>query len=129
VDVDAVLAAQSVVRDAVRADSVSSAHDIAEGGLLVAVAECCLAGDAGAILELEPTAEDVSTQLFGEAPGGFVVSGERAALEALGDRSVPVRILGEVGGDVLQVAAGTTTVAATLAELRTAHGALAALFA
>jgi phosphoribosylformylglycinamidine (FGAM) synthase-like enzyme len=51
------------VRDGVRSGALSSAHDIAEGGIAVALAECCIAGGIGATLKaaggLEP---------FGEAP-------------------------------------------------------------
>ncbi len=47
VDLGAVRAAQAAVREAVRAGLLSSAHDIAEGGLAVALAECCLAGGVG----------------------------------------------------------------------------------
>ena len=36
------------VRDAVRSGALKSAHDIAEGGLAVALAECCIAGGVGA---------------------------------------------------------------------------------
>ena len=57
IDLDAVIAAQAAIRDAVRAGALSSAHDIAEGGLAVALAECCLAGRLGAELELAPPAE------------------------------------------------------------------------
>ena len=39
--------------------------------------------------------------LFGEGSGGFLVSGERAALEALGGV-----FLGEVGGSTIEIAAG-----------------------
>ena len=42
----------AAVRDAVRAGALSSAHDIAEGGLAVALAECCLGGGLGAQVEL-----------------------------------------------------------------------------
>lgn len=119
-----------VVREAVRAGAVSSAHDIAEGGLLVAVAECCLAGGLGAELPalvgaavgdangLDATA---AARLFGERRGGWIVSGSRAALEAL---ELPVEVLGTVGGDAL-----TVDIAAWgLAELREAHASLAPLF-
>ena len=51
-DLDAVRAAQIAVRDAVRAGTLSSAHDIAEGGLAIALAECCLAGRVGGEVEL-----------------------------------------------------------------------------
>jgi phosphoribosylformylglycinamidine (FGAM) synthase-like enzyme len=125
-DVAAVLAAQAAVREAVRAGAVRSAHDIAEGGLAVALAECCLAGGVGAEVTLGDV-PDVTAALFGEGPGGFVVSGAAAALAELAARA-PVRMLGTVGGGELTVAAGAVTVRATLAELTTEHGALAALF-
>jgi len=77
VDVASVREAHANVRDAVRSGRLSSAHDIAEGGLAVALAECCLAGRLGARVEV-PEGLDV----FGEAPGtGFVVSGPAEALE------------------------------------------------
>ena len=70
--------------------ALASAHDIAEGGLAVALAECCLAGGLGAEVALgeaggarrgggagaEPLAGvDAREALFGEGPGGFLVSG------------------------------------------------------
>jgi phosphoribosylformylglycinamidine synthase len=127
-DVMTVVAAQAAVRDAVRAGALSSAHDIAEGGLAVALAECCLAGSYGAAVEL--------SDLFGEGPGGFVVSGPAQAVRGLGKR-VRVQVIGKVGGEQLRIeisgeaAAGGTAVAAmtiTLAELSEAHSRLAELF-
>ena len=124
IDLPAVRAAQEAVREAVRAGALSSAHDVAEGGLLVAVAECCLAGGRGATLDLGPAAgDDPLVSLFGEGPGGFVVSGPRAALDDLG-----ALVVGTVGGDALSVTAGGAALSVDLGELRTAHGALATLF-
>src|SRR5271168_5045422 len=77
-DLDAVRAAQLAIRDAVRAGSLASAHDIAEGGLAIALAECCLAGGIGAEVELGEVFRGPIPRpavLFGEGPGGFVVSG------------------------------------------------------
>jgi phosphoribosylformylglycinamidine synthase len=127
-DVAAVRSAQEAVRDAVRAGELSSAHDVAEGGLLVAVAECCLAGDVGAVLDLGDASGGAAARLFGEGPGGFVVSGPEDALRRLGER-VPLEVLGRVGGDALDVTAGAERITCPLAELREAHGALAPLFA
>ena len=128
VDIPALRAAQEAIRDAVRAGSLSSAHDVAEGGFLVAVAESCLAGDVGVSLKLGPN-DELERSLFGEAPGaGFVVSGPREALDSLAQH-VALDVLGTVGGDVLDVTAGDEVhITATLAELQAAHGALAALF-
>ncbi len=99
-DIDAIRATQAAVRDAVRAGELSSAHDIAEGGLAVALAECCLAGKLGAQVQLgedfwetippsdpgrgsvSPVAAAVAVTLFGEGPGGFIVSGTAAALRS-----------------------------------------------
>jgi phosphoribosylformylglycinamidine synthase len=114
------------VRDAVRAGVVSSCHDVAEGGFLVAVAEACLAGGLGATLDLGPS-DDPWRDLFGERPGGFVLSGPRAALEELSGR-LALDVFGTVGGDALQISAGGEPARWTLAELREAHGALARLF-
>jgi phosphoribosylformylglycinamidine (FGAM) synthase-like enzyme len=122
-DISAVRSAHDAVREAVRAGTLSSAHDIAEGGLAVALAECALAGGVGARVTIAPDG-DAWTRLFGESPGrGFVVSGPAEALEALG-----AEVLGEVGGDGLTLTAGGVAVSATLAELREAHGSFAALF-
>jgi phosphoribosylformylglycinamidine synthase II len=114
------------IRDAVRAGAVSSCHDVAEGGFLVAVAEACLAGGLGATLDLGAV-DDPWSHLFGERPGGFVLSGPRPALEDLAAR-IPVDVFGTVGGDALDVAIGGTRERWTLAELSEAHSALARLF-
>ncbi len=135
IDIQAVAGAHAAVRDAVRAGALSSAHDIAEGGLAVALAECCLAGGFGAEVELEraalaPGPPDVVSLLFGEAPGGFVVSGAPEALSALGERAgTRVIVIGTVAGRTLNVRADESTLVATLEELARAHGALAELFA
>src|SRR4051795_6203958 len=92
VDVAAVRAAIEAIRDAVRAGALTSCHDIAEGGFLVAVAECCLAGGVGATLDLGAS-DTPHAELFGEGPGGFVVSGPRAALDELAAR-VPLDVFG-----------------------------------
>jgi phosphoribosylformylglycinamidine synthase II len=158
VDIAAVAATHAAVRDAVRAGSLSSVHDIAEGGLAVALAECCLEGGIGAQVELsealwealapgEPFAPGdssaigakpaaaatvaLATALFGEAPGGFIVSGEAAAVRALGEH-VPVVAIGRVGDDVLSIveagATAGTMLTVTLDELAAAHASLARIF-
>jgi phosphoribosylformylglycinamidine synthase II len=80
------------VRLLVNSGTLSSAHDVAEGGLAVAIAESCIAGEIGARVTL-PAGLDP----FAEAPGrAFVVSGPEAALTGL-------PIIGRVGGDVLEI--------------------------
>jgi phosphoribosylformylglycinamidine synthase II len=126
VDIEAVRSAQVAVREAVRSGSLSSAHDIAEGGFLVAVAEACMAGGLGATLDLSASDEPL-VQLFGEGPGGFVVSGSREALAALA-ADVPLALIGTVGGDALDLTLAGEGFTATLEDLRSAHAALAPLF-
>jgi phosphoribosylformylglycinamidine synthase subunit PurL len=126
IDLAQARAVLEAVRDAVRAGTLSSCHDIAEGGFLVAVAECCLAGDLGATLDLGPS-EDPWCHLFGERPAGFVLSGPRDALEALG-HAVALDVFGTVGGDALELTIAGETSRWALAELREAHGALARFF-
>jgi phosphoribosylformylglycinamidine synthase len=137
IDVAAVVAAQAAVREAVRDGSLASAHDIAEGGVAVALAECCLAGGVGARVSLaglastppagagQAEAAGMETTLFGECSGAFVVSGEESALRALGELT-SVEPIGTVGGESLVVG---SHIDVGLAELREAHGALAELFA
>jgi phosphoribosylformylglycinamidine synthase len=129
IDLDEVIAAQRAIRDAIRAGALVSAHDIAEGGLAVALAECCLAGPVGASIELPADAEDHVRALFGEAAGAFLASGPPQALRELGE-AVAVVPLGTVGGDSLAIAtAGETLLSIPLAELARAHASLAELFA
>ncbi len=118
------------IRDAVRAGELSSCHDVAAGGFLAALAECCLAGGLGAAVDGPGAGDEAAwdeAMLFGEAVCGFVVSGPRAALERLGEQ-VPLDVFGTVGGDalVLDEVAGLRW---SLAELRAANAALGALFA
>jgi len=133
-DFAAVKRAQDAVRDAIRAGDLASAHDIAEGGFLVAVAECCLAGDVGARLDFTaghdtpPSYADLEPYLFGEAVGGFIVSGTRGAIERLAER-VPTDVFGTVGGAALEIALGQRSVQLPVTELRTVSASLAAAFA
>jgi phosphoribosylformylglycinamidine synthase subunit PurL len=122
IDLDRAVAVLGVVREAVRSGALASCHDVAEGGFLVAVAEAALAGGRGVRLDLgEHGSEEL---LFGEAPALFVVSGDRAAVEALEG----AHVVGEVGGDALVLQAEGLEESWSLDELRTAHGALAPLF-
>ncbi len=127
VDLAHVIATQAVVRDAVRAGTLASAHDVAEGGLAVALAECCLAGGIGATVSFGAV-PDAEVALFGEAPGGFVVSGPAEVLEGLARDGVPVTVLGEVGGDVLTIGFDDAFVTVPLEQLQAAHAALDKLF-
>src|SRR5262249_19375794 len=78
---------------------VASAHDCSEGGLGMALLECCISGPAGACgatVALEGKGR-LDELLFGEAPGRIVVSAPpegRDALEQKAQRAgVPIRYL------------------------------------
>jgi phosphoribosylformylglycinamidine synthase len=111
-DTAAVRDAHDAVRDGVRSGALHNAHDIAEGGLAVAVAECCIAGGIGA--SIAPGVE-----LFGEAPGrGFLVSGPAEALAGF-------EIIGRVGGGELEIAGALKLAVSELRDAR--EGGLAEL--
>ncbi|MBD2335559.1 phosphoribosylformylglycinamidine synthase subunit PurL [Calothrix sp. FACHB-156] len=68
---------QKVCREGIRAGWIRSAHDCAEGGLVVALAESCIAGNLGAQITLELPANNstrLDTLLFGEGGGQILVS-------------------------------------------------------
>jgi phosphoribosylformylglycinamidine synthase II len=129
VDVAAVRATLERVRDVVRRGDVRSAHDVAEGGFAVALAECCLAGGLGAQVDFRgagTSGERLLALLFGEGAGGFVLSGPRPALAALA-REVQLTLVGVVGapGDPLTCALDDhATLSWPLEQLRAAraHG-------
>jgi phosphoribosylformylglycinamidine synthase II len=113
-DVAAVAAACATVRDAVRAGKLASVHDISDGGLACAAAESAIANGIGCQLNLEPLRErgcSPEEALFGEGAGGFLVSGDRATLEELG-----AALLGEVGGETVEIAAGDRSLTVSLAD-------------
>jgi phosphoribosylformylglycinamidine synthase len=121
--VDAVAAACAAVRDAVRDGALSSVHDISDGGLACALAESAIAGGLGCRADLSPLLDrGLSPQqaLFGEGTGGFVLSGEREALEALATAGIEVLLIGEVGGEAIDVTAGEAQLSVTLKQARRA---------
>jgi phosphoribosylformylglycinamidine synthase len=109
-----------VVREAVRTGAVASAHDAAGGGFAVAVAECCLAGGIGARIDFAGRGERLLEFLFGEGPGGFVLSGPRGTFEEMAKR-ISVTVFGEVGGGALVFALDEGELAVPLDRLRAAH--------
>jgi phosphoribosylformylglycinamidine synthase len=74
---------------------LSLAHDAAEGGLAVALAEAAIWSGIGATLETETSVKS----LFGEGGGQAVIACAPEDVERLG--GFPLRELGVVGGDRL----------------------------
>jgi phosphoribosylformylglycinamidine synthase subunit PurL len=88
--------ALGALREAVRSGSLATVHDVADGGVAVALAECCIEGGIGARVALP---SDDATALFGEAPGGAVLAGPREAVDEVPN----AQVIGEVGGDALEI--------------------------
>jgi phosphoribosylformylglycinamidine synthase len=69
---------QAVTREGIRRGWVRSAHDCAEGGIAIALAESCIASQLGAEITLGLTAESPERRwdevLFGESASRILVS-------------------------------------------------------
>ena len=119
VDLAAEAAHGGLVRQAVDSGLIAAAHDVADGGLLVAVAEMCLPHGIGATLDADGTDDDAGFW-FGEDQARYVLAvadGNLDALTALlGD--APHAVLGKTGGDRLTIGGG---VSISVAELQTLH--------
>ena len=93
---------------AAQAGLLHSAHDCAEGGMLVALAECCLLGGLGvrcpAVRPEPPLRLDAA--FFGESPSRFVVSVTSRAMpevQSLARRHhVEISLLGLAEGETLE---------------------------
>jgi len=92
---------------AVERGIIGSGHDCSDGGMAVALAECCIAGDIGAIIAQPQAALRPDAWLFGEAPSRIVVSLESEDVGAMsslaGDWNVPMQVLGRTGGRELVI--------------------------
>jgi phosphoribosylformylglycinamidine synthase len=122
----------AAVRNAVRSGALHSCHDVAEGGLVTALAEACIASGRGATVDLDglptrggapvapgaPAPAAVEALLFGEGPGAFVVSGAREALSAFGAAAL---VIGEVGGEAVALTVGGERTTIALDDLVTLH--------
>jgi phosphoribosylformylglycinamidine synthase subunit PurL len=125
-------AALDALRDAARSGALPTMHDVADGGLAVALAECCIEGGVGVRVDLEALAgsrtgdggaASSEALLFGEGPGGAVIAGPPEAV-----RRVPgARVIGETGGGALEISGALSL---SIERLRSTYeGAIPAAFA
>jgi phosphoribosylformylglycinamidine synthase II len=118
-ELGAVTAAIDAVRGAVRAGTLRVVHDVSDGGLACALAECAIAGGIGLEADLKGLVEGrggtVEGWLFGEGPGGFVIAGEDAAIAPLVADGLAVR-LGTAGGEVISIEAPGASLDVTVAD-------------
>ena len=109
VDLELEIKVQTAVRDLIREGLVKNAHDCAEGGIGVALAECCFNPEEifGADIDLGACDTPATAVLFNESQSRVVISvaGHNAekAMSILRERDVPVQQLGKVGGDDLRI--------------------------
>jgi phosphoribosylformylglycinamidine synthase len=115
---------QQICRLGIERGLFRSAHDLAEGGLSVALAECCIAGELGVEVQLPSTSP--AQHLFGEVASAVVVSvapEHRAAVEDWFATSLPDNwlLLGRVVPAVFRVAvAGGPHFSLPVTELKSA---------
>ena len=103
------LAAERRNGDAVRAlivaGSVTAVHDLADGGLAVALAEMAMAGGIGATINALPDGMPAHAALFGEDQARYLLTCpvDRVdwVMDQLAAAGVPVRCIGDTGGNAL----------------------------
>jgi len=94
IDLEVEKAYQASVLEAIRAGVVESAHDLAEGGLAVAVAES-LIGSNGLGAKVNIEIENATVALFSESQSRFLLSIKPENKETF-EKIVPATLLGEV---------------------------------
>jgi phosphoribosylformylglycinamidine synthase subunit PurL len=114
-DLDSERRLAALVTDAAASGVLSSAHDLSDGGLAIALAESCIRGGRGCRVALEA---DPFTTLFSETPARAIVTVKAGREDDFGalcaKHNVPMTALGTTGGDSLTVDAQLTI---PLAEL------------
>jgi len=101
IDLELEMRVQQLCRRTIRRGLASSAHDCSDGGLAVALAECCISGALGFRGDLEIKGR-WDAALFGEAQSRILVSLPQKNLPELersaGELGVPLVRLGTVAG-------------------------------
>ncbi|MBN1283719.1 MAG: phosphoribosylformylglycinamidine synthase subunit PurL [Proteobacteria bacterium] len=102
-------AVQNAVRTLIRRGLARSAHDLSEGGIAAALAECSLTGREGVLgaqVELESGLRP-DILLFGESAAAVLVSCDRKTLESViaiaKELGAPAKRIGRVGGRALEI--------------------------
>jgi phosphoribosylformylglycinamidine synthase len=124
IDLSVEMQVQRLCREAIREGILRSAHDLAEGGLAVALAESCMSGSDGtqwgAEIEMEGSIRP-DAWMFGESQSRILVSLRRKHLGRLRDLAreaeVPMTVLGEVRGRRLRIG---SLIDVSVADLHTA---------
>jgi phosphoribosylformylglycinamidine synthase len=90
----------------IKAGVVISAQDVSDGGLAVALAECCFKNGIGADVTIESEIRPDSL-LFGETQSRVIFTADpkdkERVWEIYGRFGVPVRLIGKTGGKLLKI--------------------------
>jgi phosphoribosylformylglycinamidine synthase len=107
IDMEFEKSVQSVCLSAIHSGIVKSAHDVSDGGLGVALAECCIQ-DREKLIGVEINIKSDLRKdflLFGESQSRIIVTLLEKDLKKLfdiaGEYNVPVQVIGKVGGKKL----------------------------
>ena len=131
IDTDLELAVQAACRHGIQSGWVRSAHDSADGGIAVALAESCISGGRGATIQL-PANVNIAARwdhiLFAEGgarilvsiPNAQVATWESYLTEQLGDSWQRLGTVGEPGDDLTVTQAdGTSLLTVSLGAMTT----------
>jgi phosphoribosylformylglycinamidine synthase subunit PurL len=133
VDLDAEQRLAAVLAAAAAGGLLSAAHDLSDGGLALALAECCLTAGSrsadpdsgpgiGCVVTVPADTTDPRVFLFSESAAravGAVRPGAESEFARLCDSyGVPAQALGATGGDVLEVTGLFTVPIAELSAVR-----------
>jgi len=109
-------ALQFTVREMIGQGLINSAHDCSEGGLAVALAECCISNRTcmqGAVIDNLDFDIRKDSVLFGESQSRVILSCNNSNLDkirALADENkVPHQVIGKTGGEYLKIFNGQNT--------------------
>ncbi|HYV25615.1 MAG TPA: AIR synthase-related protein, partial [Pyrinomonadaceae bacterium] len=127
-DLEAERAVQTAVLRAAENGLLRSAHDCSDGGLAVALAECCFSSHNREAFgaDIDITGEyDLATRLFSETPSRIIVSFDQAILgdieEIVAAASCSMTLLGNVGSDRLRIESdGEEVIQLDVAEMENA---------
>jgi phosphoribosylformylglycinamidine synthase len=124
VDPKAERSAGTFVREQVRAGALTAVHDVADGGLAVAIAEMALAGNIGALVQPSGRGQ-AAKQFFAEDQGLYVATvDDRHLLDFLTGADaadVQVEPIGRTAGQRLIFELSDEDYCISLADLRAAH--------
>jgi len=97
---------QDAVSEIIGQRLASSAHDCSDGGLAIALAECCILGGHGAVITVKDKIR-TDALLFGESQSRIIISASRKNRDKIkticNKYGAPCTVIGEVKGDSLVI--------------------------